>query len=316
MVFRICIFFFCLFLIPITVGILLKLIRKNFRIVNKEKIINISWSLILLVICVSNSLILVNLNYPIQSSTIPSPLRDNYPLVYSIYASSSTKSYTLIEGRHTALLPEALGNVTYELSGALNISIDKNNFKTESSNTSACIREIFEKCQAELEIYSLFGTYYFPVNQTTSYISKLNNSYPFGGFQPTLVEKNYSIPWGFGPTYLFNDLTPSYINVTTIAYKSLTNSSIFSFSFDKNTGFLMRATLKLSEGSWVPGLQMDFLTISRFFLVQLIDDQNYFMTAQVLQYIFSGALALVCYVIIRYFFIQYNKKKKDNNDRI
>lgn len=111
--------------------------------------------------------------------------------------------------------------------------------------------------------FALLGLLYLP-NQfnsltfqeiTTSY---LNDSYPFRGFTPSIDNTIKDIEWHVNGT-------PHNLTVNTIKYSSTTNGSEYIFSFDRATGWLMRAELTKTNDTWVAGLELDTLTITRRF---------------------------------------------------
>ncbi|MFX0204713.1 MAG: hypothetical protein ACFFDT_01915 [Candidatus Hodarchaeota archaeon] len=91
---------------------------------------------------------------------------------------------------------------------------------------------------------------------------EINTSYPFKGYNATIDTERTSIPWRINKN-------ETEIAVNTIKYQSLANNSVFTFFFEKTTGWLLKAEL---NGPWVPDTSIDTLNIERLFLYEPIDE--------------------------------------------
>ena len=297
-------------LFPILIGILLKLAITNLKILNSQKIKNISIISMMLIINVSLILIIPSLTYPIPAYNMPSPINDNSPLYYSVNPSSTVNSYSAFggpAGSFNTTFPSNLGKISFELSTSLNISIDRQSFKTKLPNFKGCVTQFQEQCQIN-QVQSLLGTYYYPTNDSSNYLPTLNTSYPFLGYKASLDQNLTSIEWETNIPYILTDNSAKKIDVTTITYTSETNKSEFTFSFDKQNGFLLKADLTLDNGSWDTNLDMNVLTISRIFILNKINDPNYFSSVSILQLATTGAMFLLCYGFLIIYIIYYEKK--------
>ena len=313
LIFRLVSFVFVLLFSLVSIGKLFSLLTRDLFHFNAEKLKNITKTIIILVILIGYAFLMPFFVFTVTNNPMPNPLVDNNPLVYSFSASSTTKTYSGADlsgevGRFNSSLPAILGNISFELYGNLNASIEKNTFTANQPSYLACISPILATCNENNQTHSVFGTFFFQTNQTNESLQKLNSSNPFPGYSPTIDNNNYSILWEFFSEYYIKDTSPNYINVTTINYSSQTNSSIFTFSFDRTTGFLLLATLKLDGGSWARGLEMNVLAIRRFFIVNIVNDPNYFSTAHLLLNVLTLSIAIFSYGTIILLFIYYKKK--------
>lgn len=300
-------------LLPIFLGVLIKVLMRDFKIINTKKIKHISMISLLLVINLSLIVITPTLTYSIPTTPMPSPLSDNYPLVYSINTASTTANYTVLVGSLNTLnvsLPKSLGKILFMTGAFFNITINKNTFEDTTPKFTACISKILSSCESR-NTQTILGTYFFPVNQTPDYLTKLNSSFPFPGYKPSLNNNVYAVHWQFDNSNLINDHSAEYLNVTTIDYTSETNNSLFTFSFDKKTGFLLEAKLTLFGGTWISGLEMNVLTIQRAFTINTIQNPGYFSDIQLIQDITVGSFILGCYGLLAILFYYYEKRVKE-----
>ncbi|MHA2366340.1 MAG: hypothetical protein ACXAC7_20455, partial [Candidatus Hodarchaeales archaeon] len=128
-------------------------------------------------------------------------------------------------------------------------------------------------------------------NQTLSYSS------PFNGFTPNLNSKIAKISWG----PFFGDGDQRNVEVITIDYKSESNLSIYRFSFEKKSGWLMEARLIKDSSSWVPDFNyMDELNIKRLFLKKSLIEEpaSYKQRTLISQIIVITISILISFIII------------------
>ncbi|MFX1254624.1 MAG: hypothetical protein ACFFCZ_23635 [Promethearchaeota archaeon] len=122
--------------------------------------------------------------------------------------------------------------------------------------------------------FSLLGAFYLP-NSVNGHSwqeligQEINSSFPFNGFTPVPDTEITTLEWHLRGKMI--DLP-----VNTIQYRSITNNSIYTLSFDKETGWLMKGTFYKSVGSWVEGFSAKTLKIDRYFMTMFIENSNHY----------------------------------------
>jgi hypothetical protein len=145
----------------------------------------------------------------------------------------------------------------------------------------------------------LLGTLFLPDSWPDIVGQEINTSYPFKGYNATIDTEQRAIPWEIN-----NNETE--IAVNTIKYHSLTNNSVFTFFFEKTTGWLLQAEL---NGSWVPDTSDSSLNIERLFLVEPIDEITPYLIIDSIMILVTLFVAGILVVISSVIYYILNRKK-------
>ncbi len=119
--------------------------------------------------------------------------------------------------------------------------------------------------------FPMLGILYLPAkyrSQTWLDIIKHNFSSisPMKGFNAEADTKTISIEW------IINDYFVK-LSVNTLLYSSTTNNSVYTFHFEKKTGWLMEATL-IRDGTWSNEGKYEILTLQRLFRREAFESQE------------------------------------------
>ncbi|MFX1514771.1 MAG: hypothetical protein ACFFC6_00535 [Promethearchaeota archaeon] len=130
----------------------------------------------------------------------------------------------------------------------------------------------------------------------------LNDSYPFRGFTPSIDNTIKNIEWHVNGTE--HNLT-----VNTIKYSSTTNGSEYLFSFDRATGWLMKAELTKTNDTWVTSLELETLTITRSFTYNRIaNPEDYYNLDNLILMMSLLGTGLVFLFCEGFYFVTQKKK--------
>ena len=241
-------------------------------------------------------------------TNVPMPT-SNDPLIY--HFEIDWAGGTLSEDYFTQI--REFGDLGFYFREFYNFSFTKVNIEEPTLTSKGSFRLIsrfndpFEPSVPSQHPFAILGLLYLPnqFNELTSQeiiASHLNNSYPFRGFTPSLDNTRQDIEWYVNGTY-YN------LTVNTIRYSSITNGSEYLFSFDRGTGWLMKAELTKDKDSWVAGLRkLKTLTITRYFVYKCFDNpQDYYNIDYLVTLLFisgTGIIFLSCEV----FYIMNQKR--------
>ncbi|UCG00639.1 MAG: hypothetical protein JSW11_13595 [Candidatus Heimdallarchaeota archaeon] len=187
------------------------------------------------------------------------------------------------------------------------VNLENPDLRSEGSFTPILTEEE-EPSISSQRPFALLGLLYHPnhyngLSFQEIITTHLNDSYPFRGFTPSIDNTIKTIEWHVNGTE--HNLT-----VNTIKYSSTTNGSEYIFSFDRATGWLMKAELTKSNDTWVTGLELETLTITRSFTYNQIENpEDYYNLDNLLLLMFflgSGLVFLSC----EGFYLVTKKKKK------
>ena len=295
-IYTIFLYFFVWLSFFMLIGYFLKLVKTNIRSLDKVKIRPLPiFALVILLF-----IILYIFTFPLidvfptttQATYIAPPTPFQSPLVYQFGLESPTvpRDYSGIINYQnisivgigptmTVVVPQ--GKTEYY------INITAFTFTTNTIVSQGCYlylnpphivagQDIFKNVGSCLNtsapINNLLGILYAPVNNFSQYSHLFNGSYPFTGYEPSINTTQQILTWNA----YYDSQSSVNLPVFTLEYRSTINNSVFTFQFDRNTGWLMNATLELDNGSWVPGLNFNVLSISRLFVFQTTNNQSYF----------------------------------------
>ncbi len=256
-------------------GLIVKHLIKNglkptIRRINKPialKSSTLILSLIFLMIMVTNYQ-----DYPryYLSSTIntPPPTPNMTPLFYYFRVHSQNNS---TPDSFTKKIAE-FGNLSFNEGPSLfQVSFNTPNL-TEIEPTINCTMNPvhFDGIKSEFS-FPMLGILYLPstyLNQTWLDLVKSNFSSisPMKGFNAEADTNTTSIEWLINNNFVK-------LSVNTLSYTSTTNNSIYTFHFEKKTGWLMEATL-IRDGTWGNEGKYEILSLQRLFKIEAFESEE------------------------------------------
>ncbi|MFX0125341.1 MAG: hypothetical protein ACFFAE_17060 [Candidatus Hodarchaeota archaeon] len=295
-------YFFALIVLLISAGFLLKtIIKKKEIMTNRPHHLNTLLKIGILLGCL---LIGFMIPYPrpprlSPSKDIPIPTTDE-PLIYNFEIDWAAVYQSRGHSEEYFTRFKEFGDLGFYFFEYFNLSLfivnsEDPNIRSEGSFTPI-LTEDEEPSVSSQRSFALLGLLYLP-NKSNSQtfqeitIIHLNDSYPFRGFTPSIDDTIQNIEWHVNGTK-YN------LTVNTIRYSSTTNGSEYIFSFDRATGWLMKAELTKNNDTWVTGLELDTLTITRSFTYNQIDNpEDYYNLDNLLLLVFllgTGLVFLFC----------------------
>ncbi|MFX0064748.1 MAG: hypothetical protein ACFFC7_21450 [Candidatus Hermodarchaeota archaeon] len=205
----------------------------------------------------------------------PMPLPDHPASIYEFVVPVSYHSLQPPLSQYRTVIPE-FGNIDFILKTRFRLNFQPSGGGTLAvKGTLTPLNESEPPATASESNFSLLGAFYLPNSfngrSWRELIGKeINSSFPFNGFTPVPDTETIALEWRLKGKLI--DLP-----VNTIQYRSLTNNSVYTLSFDKRTGWLMKGTFYKSVGSWVEGTQAQTFIIDRYFMVISIDNTQYYL---------------------------------------
>ncbi|MFW9903183.1 MAG: hypothetical protein ACFFFH_02540 [Candidatus Thorarchaeota archaeon] len=244
------------------------------------------------------------------SKDIPIPTTDE-PLIYNFNIDWTTVYQSIGHSEEYFTRLKEFGDLGFIFYEYFNLSLSNVNSKGPELISEGSFTPILPKDEevsiSSQQPFGLLGLLYFP-NQFNNltfqeiFATYLNNSYPFRGFTPSIDNTTKNIEWHVNGTE-YN------LTVNTIRYSSPTNGSEYNFSFDRATGWLMRAELTKNNDSWVTGLELETLTIIRHFTYNQIENpEDYYNHDNLLLLIFLLGTGLI-FLLCEGFYLVTQKKK-------
>ena len=306
-------FYFIIFLILlISAGFLLKtIIKRNKIITSRPHHLNTLLKIGLFLSCLVIGFIIPPPGPPRMFLYKDAPIpTTNEPLIYEFDIDWTTVYQGRKHSEDYFTRIREFGDLGFYFYEYFNISISNVNTEEPNLTSKGSFTQILTKDEepsvSSLQPFALLGLLYLP-NKFNGLIfqeiiaSYLNDSYPFRGFTPSIDNTIQHIEWHVNGTD-YN------LTVNTIKYSSTTNGSEYTFSFDRGTGWLLKAKLTKNNDTWVVGLELETLTITRMFTLNRIDNpQDYYNINYLVMLLFilgTGLIFLSCEV----FYILTQKK--------
>lgn len=217
--------------------------------------------------------------------------------VFEVHHNNSGFLQYILEDKY-----KEFGNLWFLEEELFNLSyISTNTLSMESEGILTPFRHTRELSTGS-EVFPLLGSIYLPINNVQEILgSKINNSFPFKGFEPVLYDQ-------IAFTYCWYDDEEHKLPVQTLKYESIDNNSKYFFHFDIQTGLLVNAILIKTEGeNWIDTVYSPKLTITRRWPINYISNpQKYQFTDIFINLILYGLSSFFFIVTLRY----YQKKRK------
>ncbi|MFX0062870.1 MAG: hypothetical protein ACFFC7_11880 [Candidatus Hermodarchaeota archaeon] len=258
-----------------------------------------------------------NLNEFSEQPTPSMPLPDHPSSIYEFSLPISYNSLKPPLSQYRTVIPE-FGNIDFNFREFYRLNLQpggEDNLAEKGTLSPLYFDFPFAEAESDFETtatasesnFSLLGTFYLPNSVNGRSWQELigqeiNSSFPFNGFTPVPDTETTALEWRLKAKMI--DLP-----VNTIQYRSLTNNSVYTLFFDKETGWLMNGTFYKSTGSWIDDFSAKTLKIDRYFMTMFIENS--------LQYYLLDLGLMVCvmlpstlFLIIS--FIHYHKKGKSD----
>lgn len=233
------------------------------------------------------------------------------PLIYNFSVDRSQYSTLNLSKEYSTTLPD-FGYVKFQLSQFYNLSVETFEPNLHISGQLSPVGNT-ERTTASHYAFPLLGTLYLPnrsgERSWQEFIGfEINSTYPFQGFVPSIDTTRTSLKW-------LANRKETMISINTIRYSSTANDTEYIFSFDPTTGWLMKATLKKYNTSWIDELDIDTLSITRYFTVNSVRnyDEFYLLDTLLMIPILSVSILIFGGSGLYYFIrakMEKNKKRK------
>ncbi len=259
-----------------------------------------------------------NLNEFSDQPTLPMPLPDHPSSIYEFSLLISTDLYNSLEpprSQYRTVIAE-FGNIDFNLEEFYRLkSKTGGEVNLAEKGTLTPLYLDFPFAESDFETtatasesnFSLLGTFYLPNSfnghSWRELIShEINSSFPFNGFTPVPNTEITTLEWHLRAKMI--DLP-----VNTIQYRSITNNSIYTLSFDKETGWLMNGTFYKSVGSWAEGFSAKTLKIDRYFMTMFIENSHHYYLLD-LGLMVCLILPSTLFLIVSFIYYHHRGKKK------
>ncbi|MHA1974504.1 MAG: hypothetical protein ACTSW1_16010 [Candidatus Hodarchaeales archaeon] len=274
-------------ILVVLIGIWMKIMKTNIdKVEKRKKVLKYIFPsiLVLLIIAITPTMV-IDPGFPRANIPIPSESDGSIYYEFNIDWSSKYQSRNFSESYQTTLA--IFGNTSFYFNELYNVSLTEDlSLKTTAELTPTFSKEE-EQSSPSKNPFPILGLLYLPNQGLTDIIgNKINSSYPFQGYNPSIVDG--SIKW-------LTDGNWVNLTVNTLVYASSSNNSVFTFNFDKSTGWLLKATLELDDNeTWVTGFDLNELVISRRFVYNTIRNQEQYYN---INFIIELVLILITVII-------------------
>ncbi|MHA1228445.1 MAG: hypothetical protein ACTSPV_17075, partial [Candidatus Hodarchaeales archaeon] len=292
-------------------GILIRTIKKEVMNKNKKVLKCILSSFIVLILIIVTTPMVAVVDIPYDKS-IPLPSYSDGPIYYNFEINWASKytSRNFSENYKTTL--NMFGNISFYFYELYNVSLTGDPSSPATAELFPILSKSDEPSSPSSSPFPVLGLLYLP-NQVDnrSWLdligNEINSFYPFKGYTPSADSSIKKVKWFVNATWVDLD-------VNTITYTSDTNGSIFKFSFDVNTGWLLEATLDVgADSSWVQGLDLNELVISRRFIYNQIEDpEKYYAVNSIIELVLILITVTLVALTLEYYHKHPSKNKSPN----
>ena len=263
--------------------------------------------LFLILICIGSSLVIPQTSPELRGEDIDYLLPGmEFPVFYSFSVRPEGVTSLQHEQNHNISFPE-FGDMSFIWNGIFQLQINISALSPLNLQSRGELTVLWdEEAIPSQALFDVFGLFYLP-NQdagrtwTDLVENDLNSSTPLKGFSPYANTTSDILNWLVNRKYRS-------ISVNTVTYHSQTNQSVYNFSFDPTTGFLLKATLVRKDSNWVSGYDTKILEIKRTFGTNVIDNVNEFASLDLILVTAITLSTLVIFVGFGFFYYKRGKK--------